>query len=265
MNRKYPFDPLLKHHLVIALLLAIWIFVFLYFTEPLDVNEFGDKEKLIYLPIYGVLGALLYMLHLPFQYWLYKRSQKSWTISSELIWILVFIAVSILVLRLYYLQIIVEWNPNAYGLWYHLRAIIFPAILTILPIILIGRFALGKYHEKQLEDQKIELKGEGNYEGLRLQLNDLISIQSSDNYIEVLYVSGSNLKKTLIRTKLSIIDDEFDALLRTHRSHLINPFHFQQWKTENGKHFLILNYDIIVPVSKTYLERIKALINSTTN
>jgi hypothetical protein len=186
LNRKYPFDPLLKHHLVIALLLAIWIFIFLYFTEPLDVNEFGDKEKLIYLPIYGVLGALLYMLHLPFQYWLYKRSQKSWTIISELIWLLLFIAVSILVLRFYYLQVIVEWNPNAYGLWYHIRAIIFPAILTILPIILIGRFALGKYHEKQLEDKKIELKGEGNYEGLRLQLKYIISIQSSDNYIEVL-------------------------------------------------------------------------------
>ena len=265
MNQKYPFDPLLKHHLVIALLLVVWIFVFLYFTETLDVNEFGDNEKLIYLPIYGLLGALLYVIHLPFQNWLYKREQNSWTMSSELIWLLLFITVSSLVLRLYYLQVIVEWNPNAYKLWYHLRAIIFPAILTILPIILIGRFALGKYHEKLLEDKKIELKGEGNYEGLRLQLNDIISIQSSDNYIEVFYLSGTNLKKTLIRAKLSAIDDEFDFLLRTHRSHLINPFHFQQWKTENGKHFLILNYDIIVPVSKTYLEHIKSFINSTTN
>lgn len=265
MNRNYPFDPLLKHHLLIALLLAVWIFVFLYFTEPLDVNEFGDQEKLIYLPIYGLLGSLLYITHLPVQYWLYKRHQNSWRISSELVWLLIFIAVSIVVLRLYYLQFIVEWNPNAYSFWYHLRAIIFPAILTILPIILIGRFALGKYHEKQVEDKKIELKGEGNYEGLRLQLNDIISIQSSDNYIEVQYLSGTNLKKTLIRTKLSIIDEEFETLLRTHRSHLINPFHFRQWKTENGKHFLILNYDITVPISKTYLNNIKASINSTTN
>ncbi|WP_299128665.1 LytTR family DNA-binding domain-containing protein [uncultured Winogradskyella sp.] len=265
MKRNYPFDPLLKNHILIGLLLAVWIFVFLYFTEPLDVNEFDESEKLIYLPIYGVIGALLYLLNLPFQYWLYKKYQNSWTLSSELIWLTVFILVSIIILRLYYLQFIVEWDPYAYGLVYHLKAILFPAILTILPIIIIGRFALGKYHEKRLEDKKVEIKGEGNYEGLRLLFNDIVSIQSSDNYIEVFYISGKELKKTLIRTKLSAIDDAFSELLRTHRSYVVNPFHFQQWKTENGKHFLILNYNIEVPISKTYLNAVKTTINSTTN
>ncbi|MCA0153035.1 LytTR family DNA-binding domain-containing protein [Winogradskyella vincentii] len=146
-----------------------------------------------------------------------------------------------------------------------LKTIYFPAIITILPIIIISRFAFGKYREKKIEDHKIEIKGEGNYEGLRLQLNDVVSIQSSDNYIEVLYIVGKDLKKTLIRNKLSVIDDEFPELLRTHRSHLVNPFHFLQWKTENGKHFLILNHNVEVPISKTYLNHIKASIHSTTN
>jgi DNA-binding LytR/AlgR family response regulator len=137
--------------------------------------------------------------------------------------------------------------------------------LTILPIIIIGRFAFGKYHEKRLEDQKIKIKGEGNYEGLRLQLNEVISIQSSDNYIEVFYVSGTNLKKALIRNKLSVIDEEFPELLRAHRSYLVNPYHFQQWKTENGKLFMLLNYNIEVPISKTYQKALKAAIQSTTN
>ncbi|WP_456440665.1 LytTR family DNA-binding domain-containing protein, partial [Psychroserpens sp.] len=246
MRIKYPFDPSLKHHLLIALGLAIWVFVFLYFTEPLDVNEFGSTEKLIYLPLYSILGALLYLFSLPIQYWLFKKNNKSWFLLHEVLFSLVFVVVSIIGLRLFYLQFIVEWHPNAYTFLYHLKSIMLPAMLTILPIVIIGRFAFGKYKEKKLEEQKIEIQGEGNYESLRLQLNELISIQSSDNYVEVFYLNGNNLKRTLIRNKLSIIDESFPELLRTHRSFVINPFHFQSWKTEKGKHLLSLSHNIEV-------------------
>lgn len=118
--------------------------------------------------------------------------------------------------------------------------------------------------KKKLEDTKIEIKGEGNYESLKLHLNDLIAVQSSDNYIEVFYISGSILKKSLIRNKLSKIETTFSELQRTHRSYIINPYHFQSWKTEKGKHFLVLSHNIEVPISKTYLEAIKSTLNFTT-
>ena len=256
---------MLKHHILLALLLAVWVFIFLYFTEPLDVNQFSNREKLIYLPGYGLVTGACYLLFLPLQAYLYHRFKKQWKIFSEVAFILSFSVVTIIIARYYYLFVVVanEPNPNTFG--YMLTTTFFPALATILPIILIGRFAFGKYYEKRLEDQKIEIKGEGNYEGLRLQLNEVISIQSSDNYIEVFYLSGQNLKKTLIRNKLSVIDDEFPELLRAHRSYLINPFHFQQWKTENGKLSMLLNHQIEVPISKTYQKAIKSSIQSATN
>jgi len=261
---KYPFDPKLKHHVIIGLLLAIWIFVFLYFTEPLDVDEFGDTEKLIYLPGYGIIGGISYLLFLPLQYKLLAYKIKKWTIAKEIVFLLTYTIITLTFVRLYYLYVIMVGIPNPYTLGYMLKAILLPAVGTIIPIILIARFAFGKYFEKQVEDQKIEIKGEGNFEGIRLHLNDLISIQSSDNYIEVLYLSGNELKKTLIRNKLSVIDETFDELIRTHRSYLVNPYHFQQWKTEKGKHFLILNHAIQIPISKTYLSSIKQRFNSAT-
>ena len=133
-----------------------------------------------------------------------------------------------------------------------------------MPIIILGRFAFGKYKNKKTEALKIEIKGEGNYEGLRIFFNDIISIQSSDNYIEVFYVSGNELKKNLIRNKLSVIAEEFPELLRTHRSYLINPYHFLQWKTANSKLFIILFHHIEVPVSRTYQANVKSILNSTT-
>ena len=264
MRKKYPFDSAIKHHIIIAIGLAIWIFVFLYFTEPLDVNQLYDDEKLLFLTGYSLIGGFCYLLFLPIQYVILHKNDENWTVLSELLFLFLFCFFTIAISRVYYLYIIMVNEVNPYDLWYMLKSIFLPAIATILPIIIFGRFAFGKYKNKQIEAKKIEIKGEGNYEGLRLFLNDIISIQSSDNYVEVFYVVGKDLKKTLIRTKLSAIADEFPALLRTHRSYLINPYHFLQWKTENSKLFVLLFHHIKVPVSRTYQKEVKAVLNSTT-
>ena len=264
-NFKYPFDPSLKHHLLIALGLFVWIFGFLYLTEPLDVKEFGDNEKLIYLPGYGIVGGLMYLLLLPFQYFLYKKNQQRWFILQEIIFVLSLILVSIVIVRFFYLYVVMVGEQNPYSFFYQLKAITLPAIAIILPIVIVGRFSFGKYKEKKLEQSKIEIKGQGTYDGLRLFLQDLICIQSSDNYVEIFYYSGKDIKKSLIRNKLSTLADEIPELLRVHRSYIINPYHFQQWKTENGKLLAELSSSIFVPISNTYRKEVKSILNSTTN
>ena len=155
-------------------------------------------------------------------------------------------------------------NPNSYTLDYFASHIFLPAIVTILPIILIGRWSFGKYKEKRLDDQKIEIKGSGNFESLRLQLNDLICIQSSDNYVEITYKEDGSLKKQLIRNKLAEVENSRPELVRTHRSFLINPYHFKQWKTGNRKVNVVLTSDIEVPVSKTFQPAVELAVNSAT-
>lgn len=264
MNNKYPFDPSIKHHIIIALGLAIWIFVFLFFTEPFDVNVFTDSEKLIFLPLYGLLGAFCYLLFLPIQSLLFKKNDKNWFVKTEILFFLIFIIIGIIATRLFYLFVIVPGEKFPHDLSYQLKTVILPVFATILPIIIFGRFAFGKYRNKKTEAQKIEIKGEGNYEGLRLLLNDVICIQSSDNYVEVFYQSGNDVKKSLIRNKLSVVADDFPELLRTHRSYIINPYHFLQWKTENSKLFVVLFRHIEVPVSRTYQNDVKVVLNSAT-
>ncbi len=264
MNRNFPFDPSLKHHFYISIGLAIWIFVFLFTTEPLDVSEFTELEMLIYMPLYGLLGAICYLLILPLQGYLFHKKDKKWTLFSEFIFLTLFCIISVFLARMFYLFAVVPNEPNPYSFTYHFKSILFPALLTILPIVIIGRYAFGKFKEKQLEATKIEISGEGNYEGLRLFKNDLICIQSADNYIEVHYLSGEVVKKTLIRNKLSTIEKEHKDLVRTHRSYIINPYHFMQWKTNNGKLFVELSHSIFTPVSNTYKNEVKSILNSTT-
>ncbi len=261
---KTPFDPSIKHHLFIALGLAVWIFVFLYFTEPLDVNELSNTEKLRYLPLYGILAAICYILILPFQKWLYYRANNVWTLKSEFFFVGVFAVITFIVVRSFYLYIVMDNNPYAYSAYYFFTAIYVPAILTILPIVLIGRFALGKYRDKKVEKEKIEIKGEGTYEGLRLFQSDLIMLEASDNYVEVHYLDNNKLKKQLIRARLSGLEKQHPTMLRTQRSFLINPEHFISFKAENGKLGLVLTQQTFAPVSKTYAPHVKEVLNFTT-
>ncbi|WP_405604990.1 LytTR family DNA-binding domain-containing protein [Polaribacter sp. Asnod1-A03] len=266
MNKKYPFDPSLKHHFIIAFSIVIWIFIFLYFTEPLDVSELNSRDKPLFLLGYGLIGGFCYIIFLPFQYFIFKKKDKNWTLLSEILFLITLSISTIIFARFFYLYVVMANDRNPYEFRYMLESIFLPALLTILPIIIFGRFAFGKYKNKKTESKKIEIKGQGNYEGLRLFFNDIVCIKSSDNYIEVFYLSRGELKlkKNLIRNKLSVIADEFPTLLRTHRSYVINPFHFLQWKTEKNKLFVILFHHIEVPVSKTYQDEVKSVINSTT-
>ena len=257
MNIKYPFDPVIKHHILIALCLAVWIFLFLVFTEPLDTKAFVGVEKFIYLPLYGVAGAIAYLLVLPLQGVIYRRNKEKWTLLSEVTFGLSMFLFGLILSRCVYLYVIVPGEPNPYSLSYFLTAIYLPAILTIFPIIAIGRWSFGRYFEKKLEDQKIEIQGEGTYEGLRLMMNDLICIKSDDNYIEVSYLNNGAIKKQLIRNKLSKIEADIPELMRTHRSYLINPNHFQQFKMDSGKLSVLLTSEMLIPVSKTYTEKVK--------
>lgn len=264
MNTIFPFDSAIKHHFLIALGLAIWIFIFLYFTEPLDVNELTSSEKLMYLPFYGIVGAICYIIVLPVQQILHKKNDKQWFLFQEIVFLSIFIIVGLLLSRNFYLYIVMYGEDNPYSLWYYIKSIYSPAVITILPIVFIGRWSFGKYKNKKLEDQKIVIKGTGNYESLRLFFNQILYIQSSDNYIEVSYLDAQKIKKQLIRNKLSVITIDFPELLQTHRSFLVNPYHFKQWKTERGKMSILLTNHIEIPISKTYQSDVKERLHSTT-
>ena len=262
--KTYPYDPTVKHHLILAVALGAWIFTFLYVTQPLDVKELDRDDQLYYLPIYALVGTLSYLLIFPTQYLIKKFFYGQWTLLHELGFLLVLVSIGLLGAWNYYFYGVMESHPNSYSLWYFSTAVFLPAISTIVPPLFIGRFAFGKYKEKKLEDQKIEIQGQGTYEGLRLNLADLISVQSADNYVEVNYLEGGVLKKQLIRNKLTAIEETRPELLRIHRSHLVNPTHFAQWKSGNRKLSMVLTEGLEAPVSKTYQEQAEAAVNSAT-
>ena len=230
--------------------------LFCYFTEPLNVSEISTIEKLAYLPFYGIAGGFAYLIMLPFQQWLFKIGHRSWTLQSEFFFLLFFMMLGLVLSRSVYVFIIVPNEPNIYSLSYFITGIYLPTLVAVIPIVFISRWAIGKYKNKRI------IHGEGTYEGLRLFQESIISIKSDDNYIEVTYLVNDAVKKQLIRNKLSVIEKDLAFVVRTHRSYLINPVHFQRWDLSNGKLHIMLAAHVKIPVSKTYASQVKSTIKN---
>ena len=46
MNKEYPINKNNLNHLWLALILSVWVFVFLFFAEPFDIHNFTITEKI---------------------------------------------------------------------------------------------------------------------------------------------------------------------------------------------------------------------------
>lgn len=264
MKNQYPFHKNIQNHFWIALGLSIWVFVFLYFSEPFDIHRFSTTEKLTLLPIYGLIEGLCYVIPLVYQYRVTKR-QKTWYFKNEGIYLMLVVGVGTLINYVFYKYAVVPGEEGVYSYVDYTKLVYLPALAIILPFVIIARFIIGKFSERiQLENQ-ITIKGQGKYDFIQLNFHELVFVKSSDNYVEVYFFKGEAIEKKLVRSAISEIEKSFPELLKTHRSFLINPIHFKQYHIENKKLFVDLGYTTPIPVSRGLQVDVKSKLQLTTN
>ena len=264
MKKKYTFHKNIQNHFWIALGLSIWVFVFLYFSEPFDIYRFSASEKLTLLPIYGLIEGLCYVVPLVYQYRITKR-QKFWYFKNEGIYLVLVVCIGTLINYLFYKYAVVLGEEGVYSYFEYTKLVYLPGLTIILPFVIITRFIIGKFSERiQLEDQ-ITIKGQGQYDFIQLDFHELLFVQSSDNYVEVYFFKGETIEKKLVRSAISEIEKSFPELIKTHRSFLINPIHFKQYHIENKKLFVDIGYTTHIPVSRGLQGDVKSKLQLATN
>ncbi len=241
-----------KHHLLVALLIAIWLIIFLVVIAPFDIAELSFKMRLILMPIYGVISFIGYMVLVPLQNRIYQKLGK-WTFLLEILFIILFNLVVLLGNYFYYKSGIVNGD---YSFVQFTFKIYYPIFLILIPILLFSRWFLNK-KAVNLNSEKIILIGESKLDVLQINLSDLICISSADNYVEISYFIHNMLHKKLLRITLKNIHPQVPSLVKTHRSYLINATHFKDWK--NAHTIRLTQMD--VPVSKNYKKDILAIHN----
>lgn len=103
---------------------------------------------------------------------------------------------------------------------------------------------------------------ENNQPDLKLSLEEILYLESSNQYVVVYYNKLDQVKKHIIRNRLKniIAQTEDLPIEQCHRSYAVNVFKINNLNRDNGKLFLTIqssNSKIKIPVSKSFSEQIK--------
>ncbi len=106
----------------------------------------------------------------------------------------------------------------------------------------------------QILDEKDEMR-------LSIRRENILLIESADNYICVYYLNGGKVKKSMVRNTLSRITEHMQGtrIVRCHRSYMINLDHAQIFHRNKEGVYIELGIEGVpdIPISRTYADNVK--------
>ncbi|OCB76316.1 histidine kinase [Flavobacterium piscis] len=243
-------NPSIKHHLVVGLLIALWIFAFAFIIKPFDDGTLNFRFWVFISFGFSVLAFLCYSVLAVLQKSIYKKISK-WNLSLEIGSIIFFFLIYLFGIYVFYKSPVLKGGYT----FVEFFSIIFIKIALILtPVIILARRYLIKLIP--VKDDVVTFTGENKLDILKIKKADLVCISNAQNYVEIFYIENEKLHSKLIRSSLKKILEDFTFLIQIHRSHLINPLHFKSWRNSNT----VILTQIELPVSKNYKESVMAIL-----
>lgn len=232
----------IPHHLLIGIFISLWLFIFAYFIRPFDDGTISKIQWILISTGFSCIAFLCYGLVAIIQKSIYQKTAR-WNSAFELLVLLLFHGLFLVMTYWYYKSPILN---GGFGFLEFLQVIILKSALISTPIIVLARiYAITLI---PVEDENIIIRGENRLDILKIRKEDLVCVSNSQNYVEIFYMEGHQVKTKLIRSTLKKVQKDFDFLVQIHRSHLINPAHFKAWKNQDT---LFLT-QMELPVSKNY-------------
>jgi DNA-binding LytR/AlgR family response regulator len=113
---------------------------------------------------------------------------------------------------------------------------------------------------KLQSDKMVPFYDEKNKLKISVVQDDILYLESSDNYVMIYYISNNKISKYMIRNTLKNLESKLLSIgfIRCHRSYLVNFNKVKILKREKDGLFLELDSDphLVLPVSKTYVSAI---------
>jgi len=112
-------------------------------------------------------------------------------------------------------------------------------------------------------NKSIEFVSDSSNENVSFQLSEIILLKSADNYVEIIYREGTEIKRSMIRSTLKNTEVQlkpYSSFIRCHRTVIVNSTYIQKINFKIGNYSLSLKeYEEEIPISRQYLYRIKNL------
>lgn len=272
-----PFYTDWKKNLFRYFLVGCFIAFFLIFFQPFGTDRVRIPNKNLFLSGYGILTFLAFsfsFIGLP-KLFPKQLNEEKWVLWKQVA--LTLFALSLTFLGCYiYLENAFNNQPSIQG-FFSFYKLALP--ISFFPVILISlldyiyqlkqnqNFAQNLNQHiapKEQTTSTISLKDENGKEDLSLQLNQLIFIKAANNYVEINYSEGEQIKKYLLRNSIKNIDQQLDfpSIKRCHRSYLVNLDKVGRI-TGNAQGYKIhfpFSAEFVVPVSRSKGKELLAIL-----
>ena len=290
LRKPYPFLGNIAHDLKSNFLIGLFVACFLAIFQPFQINEWHTHFKLLKLLGFGMVSFIVpsvFNVLLPHLY-VSRTIEDNWNVGKEIATIMGIIMTIALGNLLFgnWLGIM----PLSLSAFWSILAVtciiaIFP--VTVHVIIKHNRLLrinlkrslelsrqMAERHEielnnvqNKLQDQNfteaqktnIELVAENNKDKIHLLPEQILFIESSDNYCNVVYMENNARKKHLLRSSLKRIEGQINqsGILRCHRTYIVNLQNVSRVEgNAAGYKLYFYNSSDFVPVSRNFVQQI---------
>lgn len=278
IQKPYPYYIPYSSSIRLLIILSTMVPLILIVLRPFGLENWNCEYSTLLLA--GL--TLPIFLALAFNFYLISKAlpkffnEDSWSIGKEIVWSMWNIAVIILATDVYrrFMPICpVNVGSLGSGIYESLLIGFFPAITCIT--INYNRALKGKLRKVEALNKSliehhnlrlgslIELSGD-NEEKVSVPLDDLLYIQSYDNYAKIVWNSDEQLKNKLIRSSLKNLQNQIGEsfITRCHRSFIVNLANVEKViGNARGYKLKLKNYPEPIPISRDTSKTIFQKIN----
>ncbi|MGA9574283.1 MAG: LytTR family DNA-binding domain-containing protein [Lysobacterales bacterium] len=114
---------------------------------------------------------------------------------------------------------------------------------------------LQSIHLQTPASRLVHLSSDNQKDQVSVALDDLVLLESQDNYVAVVYMDGETRRASLIRSSLKRLEESLDVplLVRCHRSFMVNLARVRAYQgNRHGLKLSVVGAERSVPVSRAY-------------
>lgn len=267
-----------RSQIIMVLFVSIFAIVFINIFQPFGSDKWIDNDKItttvyfLWSIVLVSIGMIVVAISRVIMYSFSRKPNHNITVLKYIGW--VFIELLLLSGSFTILALIVKGNLNLTTndpMEIYVNAIKNTVCILFIPYIiciLYFSYQNNKLKLRELMGENIGFKS-SNLISIRdsrgvLQLSvakeNLLYIESADNYICIWYQKGETLKKKLMRITMKEISEQLadTNIVRCHRSYMINLDLVKVMRREKENIFLELGVPNVkeIPISKTYGESV---------
>ena len=270
LTRKYPFSKS-SHLLRDCAVYSTIVFLILYVLQPFGFSMYRGNKFLVSLLFGVVTFGCCYVFRLlvnPLQ-----KKVSPWRVWHEALSVLSMV-LFIGICNFFVFSYIFHY-PISFGLFmlFVYWTLIIGAIVTVFSV----GFSYYRHLRSQLEtllDKTTEQQTgimitihDTNVRGndLQIPINDLLYVEAQKNNVVVCFVKDGKTQKVEIHTTLSAVLDnlrDYDNIFQCHRSFVVNLNNITSAQGKsNGYQLCLGNSQTVVPVSRTYVTKLRSFIS----